>query len=65
MPWTLAAAQAGKHVLCEKPMAIRAAELDVLRPYACHVHIAEAFMVRHHPQWLVVRAQLRAGAIGG
>ncbi len=64
VPWTLAAVRAGKHVLCEKPMALGAAELDVLRPYASQVHIAEAFMVRHHPQWLAVREQLRAGAIG-
>jgi len=64
IPWTLAAAQAGKHVLCEKPMAMRAAELDVLRPFASKVHIREAFMVRHHPQWKAVREQVRAGAIG-
>ena len=64
VPWTLAAVRAGKHVLCEKPMALGAADLDVLRPFASQVHIAEAFMVRHHPQWLAVREQLRAGAIG-
>ena len=64
VPWTLAAVRAGKHVLCEKPMALSAAELDVLRPFASRVHIAEAFMVRHHPQWTTVREQLRAGAIG-
>ena len=64
VPWTLAAARAGKHVLCEKPMALGAAELEVLRPYASQVHIAEAFMVRHHPQWLAVRELLRRGVIG-
>ena len=64
VPWTLAAAQAGKHVLCEKPMAINAAELELLRPWASRVHIAEAFMVRHHPQWIAVREQIRQGAIG-
>ena len=38
VPLTLAAAGAGKHVLCEKPMAIHAADLDVLRPFASTVH---------------------------
>ncbi len=64
VPLTLAAAQAGKHVLCEKPMAMNAAELDVLRPYAGRVHLREGYMVRHHPQWAAVRALLRDGAIG-
>jgi phosphoglycerate dehydrogenase-like enzyme/predicted dehydrogenase len=64
VPLTLAAAQAGKHVLCEKPMALNAAELEVLRPYAARVHIREAFMVRCHPQWIAAREQLRQGVIG-
>jgi predicted dehydrogenase len=64
VPLTLAAAQAGKHVLCEKPMAITAAELDVLRPHTSQVHIREAFMVRHHPQWIATRELVRSGAIG-
>ena len=42
VPLTLAAAQAGKHVLCEKPMALNAAEAEMLRPYASKVHIREA-----------------------
>lgn len=61
---TLAAAKAGKHVLCEKPFAIHAADLEVLRPYAAKVHIWEAFMVRFHPQWAAVRDELRRGTIG-
>jgi predicted dehydrogenase len=61
---TLAAVQAGKHVLCEKPMAMTAAELTVLRPFASKVHIREAFMVRQHPQWIEARARVRGGAIG-
>lgn len=64
VPMTLAAAQAGKHVLCEKPMSMVAAELEVLRPYASRVHIREAFMVRHHPQWIAARDEVRRGTIG-
>ena len=64
VPMTLAALQAGKHVLCEKPMAVKAAELGLLRPYASLLHIREAFMVRHHPQWAETRELVRKGAIG-
>jgi len=64
VPLTLAAARAGKHVLCEKPMSLTAAELDVLRPYASQVHLREAFMVRFHPQWIETRELVRRGAIG-
>jgi predicted dehydrogenase len=64
VPMTLAAARAGKHVLCEKPMALTAGELEALRPYAARVHLREAFMVRHHPQWIEAREQVRAGRIG-
>jgi predicted dehydrogenase len=64
VPVTLAAAQAGKHVLCEKPMSMTADELEVLRPYASRVHLREAFMVRFHPQWIDVREHVRRGTIG-
>ena len=64
VPLTLAAARAGKHVLCEKPFAMNAAELEVLRPFATQVHLREAFMVRHHPQWHAAREHLRRGDIG-
>jgi predicted dehydrogenase len=64
VPMTLEAAKAGKHVLCEKPMALNAAELDQLAEVADKVHIMEAFMVRHSLQWLEARRLIREGAIG-
>ena len=64
VPLTLQAAAAGKHVLCEKPIALTAAEAEALRGAAGKVLIAEAFMVRHHLQWIRVRELLRAGRIG-
>ncbi|MEE8271890.1 MAG: Gfo/Idh/MocA family oxidoreductase [Alphaproteobacteria bacterium] len=66
VPWTIRAAEAGKHVLCEKPIAITAAEAEPLiaaRDRA-GVRIQEAFMVRTHPQWLKARKILRSGRIG-
>lgn len=64
VPMTLAAAQAGKHVLCEKPIALTASEAAQLRDAAGKVLIMEGFMVRFHPQWLRARQLLREGAIG-
>src|SRR5690242_99773 len=64
VPLTLAAAKAGKHVLCEKPIAITADEAKQLRQAASQVLIAEAFMVRHHPQWQHTRDIIRSGEIG-
>lgn len=46
---TLAAARAGKHVLCEKPITLNAAEAAALREVADKVHIMEAFMIRFQP----------------
>ena len=60
------AAEAGKHVLCEKPLSIDAAEARALieaRDRA-GVLIQEAFMVRTHPQWLRARELVRGGRIG-
>jgi predicted dehydrogenase len=62
--WTVKAAKAGKHVLCEKPMGMTAKEVEKLRPLARKVHIAEAFMVRFHPQWIETRERVRKGEIG-
>ncbi len=62
--WTKRSVDAGKHVYCEKPMALNAAELETLRPYATKRHIVEGFMVRHHPQWIEIRNRIRAGEIG-
>ena len=65
VPLTLQAARAGKHVLCEKPISLNAAELDQLQEVADKVHIMEAFMVRHSLQWNAVRNEIREGALGG
>jgi predicted dehydrogenase len=65
VPLTLQAARAGKHVLCEKPISLNAAELDQLMEVEGKVHIMEAFMVRHSLQWNEARDQIRDGALGG
>jgi predicted dehydrogenase len=66
VPWTIRAAERGKHVLCEKPIALTAAEARTLIAVRDRtgVRIQEAFMVRTHPQWLKVRELVRGGAIG-
>jgi predicted dehydrogenase len=64
VPMTLAAARAGKHVLCEKPIALNANEAAQLREVGDKVHIMEAFMVRFHPQWLRTRELVQSGALG-
>lgn len=61
---TLEAAAAGKPVLCEKPIAMNAADAERLRRIDGKVPVMEAFMVRFHPQWLWVRDQVRGGALG-
>jgi len=66
VPWTLRAAEAGKHSLCEKPIALNAEEarklIDARNRYG--VWIQEAFMVRTHPQWLQTRKLIQTGRIG-
>src|SRR5258705_2082656 len=64
VPLTLQAAAAGKHVLCEKPVALNAQEARQLQAAAGKVLIMEAFMVRFHPQWLRARELVRNGDIG-
>jgi predicted dehydrogenase len=66
VPWTIKAAEAGKHVLCEKPISLTVAEAKTL--FAVRertgVKIGEAFMVVTHPQWLRIRQLLDEGRIG-
>ena len=64
--WTIAAARAGKHVLCEKPLATNAAEAERMIQVceAEGVLLMEAFMYRLHPTWEAVRASLASGRIG-
>lgn len=64
--WAIKAAKAGKHVLCEKPIALKAADIKriIKARDKYNVIISEAFMVTYHPQWHKVRDLLRKGAIG-
>ena len=64
--WTIKAMEAGKHVLCEKPLALSVDEVDAIKA-AAHKHgrvVAEAFMYRHHPQTLKVQELVKSGSIG-
>ncbi|TVY10073.1 Gfo/Idh/MocA family protein [Paenibacillus cremeus] len=64
--WTIRAAEAGKHVLCEKPAALNAAEMEEMKA-ACEkegVVFAEAFMYRYHPRYAMVRDIIASGEIG-
>ena len=66
VPWTIRAAEAGKHVLCEKPLSMNLAEAKSLLAVRDRtgVLIGEAFMIRSHPQWLRLRALIDEGRIG-
>jgi len=66
VPWTIKAAEAGKHVLCEKPLSLTVAEAETLLAVRARtgVKIGEAFMVDCHPQWIRLRALLDEGRIG-
>jgi xylose dehydrogenase (NAD/NADP) len=64
--WTIKACQAGKHVLCEKPLAVTSEEVDAITAAATKagVLVTEAFMYRHHPQTYLVRELVERGDIG-
>ena len=66
VPWTVRAAEAGKHVLCEKPLSLTVAEAESLLAIRSRtgVKIGEAFMIRSFPQWLRLRELLKQGRIG-
>lgn len=66
VPWAIRAAERGKHVLCEKPIALSAAEAETLIEARDRygVKIQEAFMIRTHPQWLEAVALARGGTLG-
>ena len=67
VPWSIRALEAGKHVLCEKPIALTAAEaqelLDAAKEHP-RLKVMEAFMYRHHPQWQRARELVMEGKIG-
>jgi predicted dehydrogenase len=64
--WTIAAAQAGKHVLCEKPLAMTSADAErmVEAASAARIRLMEAFMYRQHPSWVAARELVASGRIG-
>lgn len=65
--WTLKALQAGKHVLCEKPIGLDQGEAIRLKDESQHfpnLKVMEAFMYRFHPQWLKTKELISAGTIG-
>ena len=66
VPWTIKAAEAGKHVLCEKPLSLTVTEAEALLAVQARtgVKIGEAFMIRSYPQWLRLRELLNEGRIG-
>lgn len=67
VPWSIRALEAGKHVLCEKPIALTSAEARVLLEAAAqrpHLKVMEAFMYRHHIQWQHAVDLLASGGVG-
>lgn len=67
VPWAIKALQANKHVLCEKPIALSAAEAEELLQVSLqhpHLKMMEAFMYRFHPQWPAAKKLVHNGSIG-
>ncbi|MCA9020223.1 MAG: Gfo/Idh/MocA family oxidoreductase [Planctomycetaceae bacterium] len=67
VPWSIKAIEAGKHVLCEKPIGLSSAEGQQLLDCATahpEIKVMEAFMYRHHPQWQLTKKLVQEGAIG-
>jgi predicted dehydrogenase len=64
--WSIAALRAGKHVLCEKPIALSAEETATLAQVSAETgkRVVEGFMVHYHPQWELVSALVASGRIG-
>jgi xylose dehydrogenase (NAD/NADP) len=64
--WTIRAAERGKHVLCEKPLAVTPAECDEMVEACARrgVHLMEAFMYRFHPQTVKVEELIQQGVVG-
>ncbi|KOR88868.1 Gfo/Idh/MocA family protein [Paenibacillus solani] len=64
--WTIRAAEAGKHILCEKPLALTEAEAAEMADAAAkaNVVLAEAFMYRYHPRYDLIKEMINDGAIG-
>jgi predicted dehydrogenase len=67
VPWSIRALEAGKHVLCEKPLALSSSEaqslVEALERHG-NLKLMEAFMYRHHPQWVAARRLVSEGQIG-